>query len=237
VIRRRRTARLAREKWLSGPTSFLARAINSQTGMAAITPRVDRIIDLVELGPGRRYLDIGCGTAAFAHLIAARAGLEEPPYTLDITPEPGPIDAVAWPEQLPLADASFDAITCLYFIRRFDDDVVHAFAAELARVLAPGGSALVLEVAPVRNAALNRLHTKLLGAGCGQVDLRGWGRLAALFSEAGADALDLVNAGPFFLPPIPRVGVLMRRRPDASPDGFAHEHGRPAGHSEPGIER
>ncbi len=213
MIRRRRTARLAREKWYSGRSAYLARAINSQAGMSAITPRVDRIIDLVGLAPGKRYLDIGCGTAAFADLIAARAGLEEPPLTLDITAVPGRIDAVAWPEQLPLADASFDAITSLYFLRRFDDDVVRAFGMELGRVLAPGGSALVMEVAPVRNGALNRLHTKLLSAGCGQVDLRGWGRLVALFSEAGFDALDLVNVGPFLVPPIPRVGVLLRRRP------------------------
>ena len=43
------------------------------------------------------------------------------------------------------------------------------------------------------------------------VDLRGWGRLAALFTEVGFDAIDLVNVGPFLLPPIPRVGVLLRR--------------------------
>jgi hypothetical protein len=43
--------------------------------------------------------------------------------------------------------------------------------------------------------------------------LRGWGRLAALFTECGFDAIDLVNAGPFILPPIPRVGVLLRRAP------------------------
>jgi SAM-dependent methyltransferase len=222
VIRRRRTARLAREKWYSGPTSVVARAINSQAGMSAITPRVDRIINLVGLTRGRRYLDIGCGTAAFAHLIAARAGLEEPPYTLDITSVPGPVDAVAWPEHLPLPDASFDAITCLYFIRRFDDDVVHGFGGELARILAPGGTALVLEVAPVENPLLNRLHSKILGAGCGQVDLRGWGRLAALFTESGFDALDLVNVGPFLVPPIPRVGVLMRRAPAPSSNGAGH---------------
>ena len=47
--------------------------------------------------------------------------------------------------------------------------------------------------------------------GCAQVDLRGWGRMAALFTECGFDAIDLVNVGPFLLPPIPRVGVLLRR--------------------------
>lgn len=190
----------------------LARAVDSQLGLAAITPRADRIIDLIELGPGRRYVDFGCGTAAFAHLLARRAGLREPPLCLDLTAlGPGPVDARASPEHLPLADRSVDSLTSLYFIRRFDDDVVHGFGGELARVLAPGGAALILEVAPVVHTGLDRLTQRVVAGGCAEVDLRGWGRLAALFTECGFDGIDLVNVGPFFLPPVPRIGVLLRR--------------------------
>ena len=213
-MRRRRAARIAREQWVFGPTAPLARLINSQSGMAVITPRAQRIIDLIELQPGRRYLDIGCGTAAFAHLLAARAGMDEPPLTADLAPGPGPVELLVWPEHLPFADDSFDCITSLYFLRRFDDDVTHAYAQELRRILAPGGSALIMEVAPVRNGLLNKLHSRLLKPGCDQVDLRGWGRLSALFTEVGFDAIDLVNVGPFLFPPIPRVGVLCRRLPE-----------------------
>ncbi|HNM77350.1 MAG TPA: hypothetical protein PKI89_03230, partial [Tepidiformaceae bacterium] len=92
-------------------------------------------------------------------------------------------------------------------------DVCRAFADEISRLLAPGGSALVLDVAPVQNGLLNRLHERLLRPGCAAVDLRGWGRLAATFTEAGFDAIDLVNVGPFLVPPAPRVGVLLRRAP------------------------
>jgi SAM-dependent methyltransferase len=211
MMRRRRAVREKRWRWVFGRSHWLARAINSQTGMAVITPRAQRVISLVDLGFGKRYLDIGCGTGAFAHLIAVRAGMEEPPITMDLVAGPGPVEVVASPEHLPFADESFDCITSLYYIRRFDDDAVHAFGLELRRILAPGGSALVLEVAPVRWGFLNRLHKKLLSPGCSEVDLRGWGRLAALFTEAGFDAIDLVNVGPFLVPPIPRVGVLVRR--------------------------
>jgi SAM-dependent methyltransferase len=213
-MRRRRTARQARERWVAGWTAPIARLINSQAAMALITPRVPRIISLIDLQAGRVYVDIGCGTAAFAHLVAARAGLDEPPVTFDLAHAPGPSDAIAWPENLPLRDGSVDAITCLYYIRRFDDDVVHKLGEEIARVLAPGGAALVMEVAPVKNRLLNRFHTWLMRPGCAQVDLRGWGRLAAMFTECGFDAIDLVNVGPFLLPPISRVGVLLRRAPD-----------------------
>ncbi|HQW51965.1 MAG TPA: methyltransferase domain-containing protein [Tepidiformaceae bacterium] len=210
-MRRRRRVIEARQQWVAGPAAPLARAINSQTGMALITPRAQRIIDLIQLSPGKRYLDIGCGTAAYANLLAARAGMDEPPVTVDLVPGSGPVELLGWPEQLPFRDQSFDCITSLYFLRRLDDDMAHAFARELSRLLAPGGAALVLEVAPVRSNTLNRLHTRLLRAGCGEADLRGWGRLAAQFSEAAFDAIDLVNVGPFLVPPIPRVGVLARR--------------------------
>lgn len=208
MMRRRRNAIATRRDWAEGRA---ARILDSQALLAAMTPRLQRVIDLIELAPGRRYVDIGCGTGAYAHLLAQRAGLTEPPLTLDLAPGPGPVDAIAWPENLPLADASVDALTCFYFVRRFDDDVVHGFGGELARVLAPGGSALVLELAPVKNERLNRWHAKLTGGGIPQVDLRGWGRMAALFTECGFDAIDLVNVGPFLLPPVPRLGVLLRR--------------------------
>jgi SAM-dependent methyltransferase len=217
VIRRRREVHEARWRWVFGPTRLIARLIDSQTAMAAMTPRVSRIVSLIELAPGKRYLDIGCGTAAFAHLIAVRAGCDEPPITMDLVPAPGPIEIVGSPEHLPFADASVDCITSLYFIRRFTDDTIQIFAQELRRILAPGGAILLLEIAPVRNGLLNRFHGWLTSGGCSKVDLRGWGRLAALFTEAGFDAIDLVNVGPFIVPPVPRVGVLLRlaSAPDA----------------------
>ena len=217
-MRRRRAAISARERWTSGLSAYCADALNSQGFMALATPRVGRIIDLLELRPGRRYLDIGCGTGAFADLIASKAGMDEPPITLDINGGSGPVDVTGWPEKLPFRDESFDCITSFYFLRRFDDDVCRAFAEEISRVLAPGGSALFLEFAPVRSDLLNRLHTRLLGFGCAEVDLRGWGRLAALYTEVGFDAINLVNVGPFLVPPLPRVGVLVRKA-EAPPAG------------------
>ena len=66
---------------------------------------------------------------------------------------------------------------------------------------------------PCAGRPLDRLHRLAVSGGCAQVDLRGWGRLAALLTECGFDAINLVELGPFALPPIPRVAVLVRKPP------------------------
>ncbi len=207
MIRRRKSAILSQAAFAA---TAVGRLSATSPTLAAMTPRAERIIDLLDLRTAKNYVDYGCGTAAYADLLAERAGMTARPFCLDILPGER-IDAVAWPEHLPFADRSVHALTSLYFIRRFDDDVVHGFGGELSRVLAPGGAALILEVAPILNERLNQLNMRAVSGGCAEVDLRGWGRLAALLTECEFDAIDLVNIGPFFLPPIPRIGVLLRR--------------------------
>ena len=212
MIRRRREAISARERWLAGPQAALARALESPSARAALFPRAATMVELLQLDSARTYLDVSLGGGAFAELLAAAAGSPARPVVMDVSPAGDPVDLLAWPERLPFRDGSFDAITVLHVIRALDDDAVHGFAEELSRVLAPGGAGLLVEFAPVRWGMLNNLHRRVVSGGCAEVDLRGWGRLAALLTECGFDAIDLVELGPFALPPIPRVCVLVRRR-------------------------
>ncbi len=213
MMRRRRSARQARERWTSGRTAPLARVLDSQAAWAARYPNVERINSLLQLGPGKRYLDLGCGTAELARLLGARAGLDTRPVLADLAPGSEGLDLLAWPENLPFADNAFDSITCFHFLRRFDDDVFRAFAGELSRVLAPGGAAIIADYAPVRSEKLTALHERMLKFDAAQVDLRGWGRMSLLFTHCGFGAIDLVTLGPGFLPPIPRVAVILRHIP------------------------
>ena len=212
-MRRRRSARQARERWALGPTRWLAGLTDSQTAWAARYPRIDRIIDLLELGPGKRYLDIGCGTGGFADMLATRAGMDDFPVCAGLAPEPG-TGLIAWPEQLPFADNAFDCVTSFHFLRRFDDDVYRAFAEELSRVLAPGGVAILADYAPVGGEWLNRLHRGLLRFDTAAPDLRGWGRISLLLTHCGFGAVNLVTLGPGILPPIPRVAIVLRHVPE-----------------------
>ncbi len=171
------------------------------------------MIELLQLDTARTYLDVSLGGGGFAELLARGAGSPARPVVLDVSAAVDSVDLVAWPEQLPFRDASFDAVTVLHVLRALDDDAVHGFAEELSRILAPGGAGLIVEFAPVRWGPLNDIHRRIVSGGCAEVDLRGWGRMAALLTECGFDAIDLVELGPFALPPIPRVCVLVRRSP------------------------
>ncbi len=212
MIRRRRDAISARERWLAGPQAA-RRAFDSASGRALLFPRAEKMVELLQLDTARTYLDVSLGGGGFAQLLARGAGSPARPVVLDVAAAGDSVDLVAWPEQLPFRDASFDAVTVLHVLRALDDDAVHGFAEELSRILAPGGAGLIVEFAPVRSGLLNDLHRRIVSGGCAEVDLRGWGRMAALLTECGFDAIDLVDLGPFALPPIPRVCVLVRRAP------------------------
>ena len=98
---------------------------------------------------GRRVLDVGCGTAYGAGMLAAagatsvagvdRAGavLEAARPTMPATVTLVEGDATA----LPFADASFDLITVFELIEHVEQP--ESVLAEVSRVLAPGGIALI----------------------------------------------------------------------------------------------
>jgi ubiquinone/menaquinone biosynthesis C-methylase UbiE len=144
---------------------------------------------------GLAILDLGCGAGSFlADLAAAfpRArliGVDLSPAYLAEAATSAPMVALiqAKAEQLPLADASLDAVTCVYLFHELPPKVRAAAAAEIARVLKPGGCfALADSIQPVDEPRLARLleafpayfHEPFY-AGYAKTDL------AALFGKAG----------------------------------------------------
>jgi ubiquinone/menaquinone biosynthesis C-methylase UbiE len=115
---------------------------------------------------GLKVLDLACGTGAFLGDLAAafpRArlyGLDLSPAYLDTArhsaPAAGFVQGKA--EQLPFADASLDAVTAVYLFHELPPKVRTAVAAEIARVLKPGGVfALADSIQPVDEPRLTRL--------------------------------------------------------------------------------
>lgn len=115
------------------------------------------IAESLALEPGSRLLDVGCGIGGPARTLAARTGAHV--TGIDLTP-----DYVATATQLsrlvgldgrtsfevgsaldlPFAAASFDAATMLHVGMNVADK--GALAAELARVVRPGGTVVVYDV-------------------------------------------------------------------------------------------
>ncbi len=86
-------------------------------------------------------LDLSEGMLAYGRIKVSKAGLEE-----RITLEQG--DS----ENLPYADAAFDAVTAAFGVRNFEN--LERGLAEMRRVLRPGGKLVVLEFSRIRYAPI-----------------------------------------------------------------------------------
>jgi len=107
------------------------------------------VLDLVDAAPGERLLDVACGEAQMVRHAAARGlhahGVDLSGVALAAGRRAAHAAslalAVADGQRLPYADGAFDVVTCLGSLEHYEDPV--SGATELARVLAPGGRALL----------------------------------------------------------------------------------------------
>src|SRR5262250_1632488 len=146
----------------------------ARTVFTGLPARYDRLAYLLSFGQDRRWrravvdhaataspnlvLDVATGPAGIALAVAARTGadvvgvdLNEPmlraglPNVLRAGPRGRVRLAAGRADQLPFADATFDAVTFSYLLRYVDDPA--ATVAEMARCLRPGGAMASLEFA------------------------------------------------------------------------------------------
>lgn len=146
---------------------------------------------------GLAILDVACGAGAFLKDIAGAfprarlTGVDLSPAYLEEAARQAPKAALAQAnaERLPFADASQDAVTCVYLFHELPPRVRPVVAAEIARVLKPGGLfALADSIQPMDEPRLSRLleafpayfHEPFYGTYC-QEDL------VALFGAAGLE--------------------------------------------------
>ncbi len=177
---------------------------------ALFQPWVYRTIDALQIKPGLRVLDVGCGTGILAREIHRHAGPNASVVGLD--PHPGMLGVAAelapgirWKhgvaESIPLVDETFDAVVSQFGLMFFTDRLQGL--REMLRVLVPQGQLLVvvwdaLEHIPAY-AALVALLERLAGRQAADAlrspfTLGDSARLSELLTMAGAD-LVMVRTG------------------------------------------
>ncbi|MEO8456949.1 MAG: class I SAM-dependent methyltransferase [Chloroflexota bacterium] len=154
-----------RKEWGSAAPAWKKYDDQLQKGTGMVR---DRMLDLAELAPGKRVLDVACGTGEPAIPAAERVAPDGFVLATDLAEEmlevaremakergvPNIEFRVADGEQLPVDDGSFDAVTCrwgIMFMPRPD-----AFAKEAYRALKPGGRAVMaVWASPQQNRAIS----------------------------------------------------------------------------------
>jgi arsenite methyltransferase len=131
-------------------------AIESQRRSPSIAARRQRLLDLLQLLPGERLLDIGCGGGAFCREVAslvgpegAVVGIDNAPAAVAVAKRLAALDAApcltfseADGHDLPFPDASFDAAVCISVLGFCQNPA--QVLAEARRVLRPHGRLLAV---------------------------------------------------------------------------------------------
>lgn len=162
-----RTAQLAyweRRAALLGPDAVLNVDHEPGTADAVSARHLDRLLPLLRerLRPGgdALVLDLGCGagrlTGALADLVGRAVGADPTVALLELAPEHPAVEYRRIDEDgvLPLDDGEAGVVfTCLVLGGLVTDDALAATAAEVDRVLAPGGLLLLCESVSARPCA------------------------------------------------------------------------------------
>jgi len=118
----------------------------------------ERTLDAARIITGERVLDVGCGTGTLAVAAKQRVGAKGSVHGVDASPEmiarartKSELHSqqisfdIAAAQSLPFPDASFDVVLCSLALHHLPADARAGALAEMRRVLAPGGRALIVE--------------------------------------------------------------------------------------------
>jgi ubiquinone/menaquinone biosynthesis C-methylase UbiE len=158
------------------------------------------LVEQAAPGPGQRVLDIGCGTGALA-LMAKEAQPEAEVVGLDADPEileraRAKAERVgveirfdeALSTELPYEDRSFDLILSTLFFHHLSGADKRGTAAQIARVLKPGGELHVADWGRQRDPLMRAAITSVrLFDGFEQTRDNVAGALPRIFEEAGLE--------------------------------------------------
>ena len=146
-------------------------------GMGFNSPNSRMVIELANIKPGDKVLDVGCGTGSLTLTARSYVGPNGKVFGIDAAPEMIEVASkkasrarldvvfeVGLIEALTFPDATFNVVISRLAIHHLPDDLKRRGFAELLRVLRPGGHLLIADFKPPTNPILNHITTALVGS-------------------------------------------------------------------------
>ena len=182
---------------------------SSLMGLGANQGNSRRVVELAQIKPGDRVLDVGCGTGNLTQAAARNAGPEGGAQGIDASPEM--IDlaqakarrsgsqaafSLGLMEKLDFPDASFDVVISRLAMHHLPDNLKPQALAEVFRVLKPGGRLLIADFNPSGNPVQNHVMSLLVGPMMEHANVSAY---PALLAAAGFADVTSGPAGSAFL--------------------------------------
>ena len=155
----------------------------------------EKLLCLVRLKPGEAVLDVGCGTGTLAIAAKRHVGPTGPVYGIDASTEmiakadkkarKAGVEIVfknGFAQTLPFPDAQFDVVLSTLMLHHLPGKAREELAAEMRRVLKPGGRVLAVDFGGAgreKKSLLNHFHHRH-----GHVSLD---EIIAVLSKAGLE--------------------------------------------------